>query len=652
MRKYILPSLLVMLLFPLPFRGDQPEEKRILILNSYHPGMLWEGSIRDALLRELEKQGVVCSVHEEFMDTKHHDSPEYEQHLFNLLAHKYRKLKPDAVVAVDDAAYRFLLRYRDRIMGRIPVVFCGVNWYDPAEIAGKWGYTGVMERLDIAGTLALARALQPGLDTVHLVNDTTLTGILNERVLAALAADKNMPRIVHIPLLPMDRLQQHLATIRGNQAILLLTFNRDASGRTFTYRESIQRITQAAAVPVYGVWDFYLNRGITGGSITAGADQGRLVAGQLVRILGGEDPERIPVNTGAPFHSVLDYRMARRFQLETGKLPPGTRLINRPDRSLRIPRVVLGILVTILVLTAVLVVLLLRRLRIEREFGKAAEQTGLSYRLLSRILEKRVAERTGMLVQTNEVLRSSLVEMEQEANAAKNIQLRLLPQTEAVLGGFVFQHLLRPSQTVSGDFVDYFSINDTTVGFYCADVSGHGLSAAFITVFLKGQIDLQLEKYRLGTASLILEPAALLTELNQTIIHYNLGKHIALFYGILEAGGPLRCSNAGQYPFPLLRHSGKTMPLEIKSPPLGLFPESRYTDSTYQVTEDFSLTIFSDGILDILPPAPLLEKEKQLLEMVAGGPATAAYYAATLGLQERVNSADDLTILTIAGTGV
>jgi ABC-type uncharacterized transport system substrate-binding protein len=166
--------------------------------------MLWEGSIRTALFQELRAKGVVFSAHEEFMDTKRHAGPEYEQQLVALLAHKYRTQKPDILVAVDDAAYRFLLRYRDRILGRIPVVFCGVNWYDPAEGSGKWGYTGVLERLDIAGTLALARTLQPGLEAVHLVNDTTLTGNLNERVLAALAADKTMPRIIRVPLLAME----------------------------------------------------------------------------------------------------------------------------------------------------------------------------------------------------------------------------------------------------------------------------------------------------------------------------------------------------------------------------------------------------------------------------------------------------------------
>jgi hypothetical protein len=276
-------------------------------------------------------------------------------------------------------------------------------------------------------------------------------------------------------------LQQHLAAIQGNQAILLLSFNRDATGRSFTYRESIRRIARATTVPLYGVWDFYLNLGITGGSITTGADQGRLAAGLVLRILAGEDPERIPVMNDSPFHPIVDHRMARRHNLQTGALPPGTRIINRPDASLRIPRMVLGLLVLILASAAVLVVLLVRRLRIEREFGRAAEQTGLSYRLLSRILEKRVAERTGMLVQTNEVLRSSLVEMEQEANAAKNIQLRLLPQPETALGDFTFQHLLRPSQTVSGDFVDYFMIDDDRVGFYCADVASTS-SCRFITV--------------------------------------------------------------------------------------------------------------------------------------------------------------------------
>ena len=48
-----------------------------------------------------------------------------------------------------------------------------------------------------------------------------------------------------------------------------------------------------------------------------------------------------------------------------------------------------------------------------------------------------------------------------------------------------FAHQIIPSLYLSGDFVDYFRVDERRVAFYLADVSGHGASSAFVTVLLK-----------------------------------------------------------------------------------------------------------------------------------------------------------------------
>jgi serine phosphatase RsbU (regulator of sigma subunit) len=42
---------------------------------------------------------------------------------------------------------------------------------------------------------------------------------------------------------------------------------------------------------------------------------------------------------------------------------------------------------------------------------------------------------------------------------------------------------------LSGDFVDYFPIDDRHFAFYLADVSGHGAASAFLAVMLKTLMD-------------------------------------------------------------------------------------------------------------------------------------------------------------------
>ena len=82
----------------------------------------------------------------------------------------------------------------------------------------------------------------------------------------------------------------------------------------------------------------------------------------------------------------------------------------------------------------------------------------------------------------NRELRQTLKYLEQDEKAGRRIQFQLLPEDNRTFGGYTFRRRLYPSTYLSGDFVDYFPIDDRHVGFYMADVSGHGAASAFVTV--------------------------------------------------------------------------------------------------------------------------------------------------------------------------
>ena len=68
---------------------------------------------------------------------------------------------------------------------------------------------------------------------------------------------------------------------------------------------------------------------------------------------------------------------------------------------------------------------------------------------------------------------------------ALKVQMKMLPENDQVIEGIYFEHLIKPSLYLSGDFLDYFKLDNDRVLFYFADVSGHGASSAFVTVLLK-----------------------------------------------------------------------------------------------------------------------------------------------------------------------
>jgi sigma-B regulation protein RsbU (phosphoserine phosphatase) len=72
-----------------------------------------------------------------------------------------------------------------------------------------------------------------------------------------------------------------------------------------------------------------------------------------------------------------------------------------------------------------------------------------------------------------------------DQQAGRQVQMRMLPNSPLVIGDYLCSHTIIPSLYLSGDFTDYFTVDDHYLVFFMADVSGHGSSSAFATVLLK-----------------------------------------------------------------------------------------------------------------------------------------------------------------------
>lgn len=236
---------------------------------------------------------------------------------------------------------------------------------------------------------------------------------------------------------------------------------------------------------------------------------------------------------------------------------------------------------------------------------------------LNRTLEARVAERTAELQTANDLLRDSLNELEAGERAGKRVQFKLLPKAQQQFANYHFSHVLHPSEYMSGDFVDYFQLDDNRVGFYIADVSGHGVASAFVTVYLKRFFSTWLDAFRRTNDASLADPAIILSELNRELLRDNIGKYVAIFYGVLNTGShTLTCANAGAYPWPLLLSANTHQYLELKSTPAGMFDSCEYYNTTHALPEDACLLLFSDGMLELLPEAAATDKLGYLAALV------------------------------------
>jgi serine phosphatase RsbU (regulator of sigma subunit) len=246
-------------------------------------------------------------------------------------------------------------------------------------------------------------------------------------------------------------------------------------------------------------------------------------------------------------------------------------------------------------------------------------------------------------------LKEELARTAEDEEAGQRVQFKMLPKDGMRIDGYEFHRLLMPSMRMSGDFVDYFEIDAQRLGFYILDVSGHGAASAFVTVMIKSSVSHALSRYHAGTDDAIREPARLLAQLNEELIQEGLEKHATMFYAVLDRDGrDMRYANGGQFPFPILCTSSSTRVLESRSRPIGLFEASTYTTTTLPLPSEFSLLIFSDGVLDVLPEPQLADKLARLERLGSDGQTDLRSICTALHLDRNLEPPDDITILTVA----
>ncbi|MFT4861391.1 MAG: sigma-B regulation protein RsbU (phosphoserine phosphatase) [Pseudohongiellaceae bacterium] len=250
------------------------------------------------------------------------------------------------------------------------------------------------------------------------------------------------------------------------------------------------------------------------------------------------------------------------------------------------------------------------------------------------------------LERSNSHLQHSLDLLRMDQQAGRLVQTRLLPDTPLLLDGVSFQHKIVPSLYLSGDFVDYWKTDDGKLVFYIADVSGHGASSAFVTVLLKYMA--RDVTNRLFQKAGLVSMAGVLVGLNKELSLANLQKHVTAFFGMIDPlENTLSYASAGHYPMPIIGANNSYTMLEARSYPIGIQAGATYEEKVISLGEQFTINLFSDGVLELLKSKGLDEKESQLIELVKAGQGKFHAVYEGLGLDSVSDAPDDVALLTV-----
>jgi len=183
--------------------------------------------------------------------------------------------------------------------------------------------------------------------------------------------------------------------------------------------------------------------------------------------------------------------------------------------------------------------------------------------------------------------------LEKELDVARDIQRKILPSTVPTSDRLEISALFVPAFEVGGDYYDFFELSNDLLGFVVADVSGKGISSAFIMAEVKGIFE--------SLSKIITNPKELLVKANDTLKR-SLDKRnfVTAIYGIInKKNGKLNFARAGHTP--ILLCSGER--IESIQPPgigLGLDYNLAFTSSLkemeIQLKNNDIIICYSDGI--------------------------------------------------------
>jgi sigma-B regulation protein RsbU (phosphoserine phosphatase) len=184
--------------------------------------------------------------------------------------------------------------------------------------------------------------------------------------------------------------------------------------------------------------------------------------------------------------------------------------------------------------------------------------------------------------------------MQEVFNEARKIQASILPRRVPVYGGFDLFGLIRPMESVGGDFYDYIPISDKILGLAIADVSGHGLPAAL-------QVRDIFMGLRMGMAR-DFKIVRTVERLNQIIHKSTLtSRFVSMFYGELEPNGVFIYVNAGHPPPFYLSATGEVRHLEEGGAVLGPVMDATYERGFVRMQPGDTVVLYTDGMIEATP---------------------------------------------------
>ncbi len=186
-------------------------------------------------------------------------------------------------------------------------------------------------------------------------------------------------------------------------------------------------------------------------------------------------------------------------------------------------------------------------------------------------------------------------EINQELQIGKEVQELFLPSPKK-FKKFNIGKIYRPMREVSGDIYQYFYFDEGEgkdfYAFFLADASGHGVSAALVTVVMAMSLQGIMKENH--------DPIFAINHLGETIANRLQASFFATgVFVILDEPGKIKFVNAGHNAPFMIRPSTKEITyIDSSGPPLGMGDDIHYSLEEFSVSPGDKVILYTDGVVE------------------------------------------------------
>jgi signal transduction histidine kinase len=300
--------------------------KRVLLLHSFGPDLEEEDTFAGYLRTDLaDKSPVPLDLYELSLDAARLSEAKQDSAFVDYIRALLAGRSPDLVITMADPAAGFAQRHRQDLFASTPIIFGLIEEPRARELILTTNDTVVSDSYDVPAVMENIFRILPATTTVAVVIGNTpiekswLKGFIRD-----IQPFERRAKFTYFNEMSFEDMLKKAAQLPPLSAIMYAGVSVDARGIPHEQNEVLGRLHAAAHVPIFGLYDYQLGRGILGGPLNSFRELSQKTTDAAANILQGASPSDIktpPLRPGAPEY---DWRELRRWGIADANLPPNS----------------------------------------------------------------------------------------------------------------------------------------------------------------------------------------------------------------------------------------------------------------------------------------------------------------------------------------